>query len=383
MEKDEIKLIEKVDFTFDIFPVEEKKEKATSKKAKNERVIFEGSNKVVLKKKFYIGFKTRVTALVVSIIVLLLVSAISFLMIYKASKNYIIKYSETSNINYSVCDSLNSCIKEKEINGFLASNCSYVDTNFIYNVDVSDLITYDISYYIDSVFVIRDKRDKNVVLYRKAENILDEQRIKSMSDNININEKIKIDYKDYYNKVLEYNTKNGVDVEGDLVVSLYMKDSQDTTKISSIKFNLSDKIFNPRIKTTNNLDKSVSIEKDAWTDTNKILALICIVCGLIVLFLIIRLSNLLIKSFYRKDKYTKEVNQILRQYDEDIVVARDGYNSLENKRVVKVSEFKELLDAKNILKKPIVYVRVNDIKSKFIVEDVECIYEYTIKDLDF
>ena len=102
-----------------------------------------------------------------------------------------------------------------------------------------------------------------------------------------------------------------------------------------------------------------------------------------MLFLITRLSNLLIKSFYRKDKYNKEVKRLLRLYDGDIVVARDGYNSLENKRVVKVGDFKELLDAKNILKKPIVYVRVNDIKSKFIVEDVECIYEYTIKDLDF
>ena len=56
---------------------------------------------------------------------------------------------------------------------------------------------------------------------------------------------------------------------------------------------------------------------------------------------------------------------------------------MENKTVVKVTKFKELLDAKTVLDKPIVYVRVNDIKSKFIVEDVDSIYEYTIKDLDF
>ena len=92
---------------------------------------------------------------------------------------------------------------------------------------------------------------------------------------------------------------------------------------------------------------------------------------------------MLLKAFYRKDRYTKEVKKLLRVYDDDIVIARNGFVSLENKRVVKVSEFKELLDAKNILKKPIVYVRVNDIKSKFIVEDADCIYEYTIKDLDF
>ena len=343
-------------------------------------MTYEGSNKVVLKKRLYIGFKTRITILIVSIVILLLISLISFLLIFHASKHYEVRLSESSKINYRVCDNSYSC---KKSNRFKIDNVSYLDTDFIYNVDISDLLEYNIDYYIIGDFSIKDKSDNDIVLFRKKDYLVKEKNIKKISDNIHISERINIELEDYYNKVKDYIIKNNVDVDSNLIVSLYVKDDKGVKEKSSISFNITDKRIKPRVKNITNIDKSIIVEKDAWTDTNIILVLICAGCGVVVLLLIIRLSNLLLKTFYRKDRYTKEIKKILRTYDDDIVVARNGFVSLENKRVVKVSNFKELLDAKNILKKPIVYVKINDIKSKFIVEDVECIYEYTIKDLDF
>ena len=385
MEKDENKLIEKVDFTFDIFPskLQANDTKTSYNNLKGEVVAYEGSNKVVLKKRLYISFKMRVIFLVVSILFLFLVSLISFIVVFNASKHYKVNYSETSKINYLICDNNSSCLDKDKSKNFLATNCSYIDTNFIYNVDVSDSISFDFGYYIESEHIITDENDSDIVFYRKKEKLFANKILKGTDYNININERFKIDFKKYYNNVQDYIVNNHVNVDSNLVISLYLTDNGETTKISSMNVNLVDKNIKPKIKTTNNLNQKVTVEKDAWTDTNRILVVVCVGCGLIVLFLITRLSNLLLKSFYRKDKYNKEVNKILRTYDDDIVIARNGYISLENKRVIKVSTFKELLDAKNILNKPIIYVRVNDIKSKFIVEDVECIYEYTIKDLDF
>lgn len=383
MEKDEDKLIEKIDFTFDIFPNETNNVEESRRTSKKELVNYVGSNKVVLKKRFYIGFKTRIIILVVSILLLLFVSCISFFIVFISSKHYEVKYSETSDINYLVCDKQSTCIEPVKKKGFLSSDCKYLDTDFMYNVDISDNIYYDVSYYIESELYITDKNDSNIVLYRKKDKIVEDKNIKKNDSNITIKERFNIKFEDFYNKVQEYISTNNIDVNSKLIVSLYVKDSKGTNKVSSIKMNLIDEVVKPKIDKTTNLNKKITIEKDAWTDTNKVFVVICVICGVVVLFLITRLSNLLLKTFYRKDRYTKEVNKILRNYDDDIVIARDGFVSLENKRVVKVSEFKELLDAKNILKKPIIYVRVNDIKSKFIVEDVECIYEYTIKDLDF
>lgn len=383
--------IEKVEFTFDMFSDKPSIDKEIIKeyndvsknKLKREVVTYEGSNKVVLKKKLYIGFNTRVTILIISIIVLLLISGLSFFFVYKASKNYKVYFSEESSIIYKMCENEDTCLESTQAKDMLLSECNFINTNFIYNVDISDVITYDVYYYIDSDFVITDKDDDNVVLYRKNKKIVEDKPLSNNSDNIHIDENVNIDLNGYYNYVQDYIINNNVDVGSNLEFSLYLVDDKDTTKLSTISFDLTKTKFNPVITTIKKPNQSVTIEKDAWTDTNKILVIICIVCGIIVLYLIIRVCNLLIKAFYRKDKYIEAVNKLLRTYDDEIVIARDGYNSLENKRVVKVSEFKELLDAKSIINKPIVYVRVNDIKSKFIVEDVDCIYEYTIKDLDF
>ena len=55
----------------------------------------------------------------------------------------------------------------------------------------------------------------------------------------------------------------------------------------------------------------------------------------------------------------------------------------ENKTILKVSSFKELLDARNTLNKPIIYNKINNIKSEFIVEDESVIYKYVMKEADF
>ena len=51
--------------------------------------------------------------------------------------------------------------------------------------------------------------------------------------------------------------------------------------------------------------------------------------------------------------------------------------------ITKVENFDELMDARNTLNKPIIYCKINDIKSEFIVEDDERIYKYVMKESDF
>lgn len=384
---EEEKIIEKVDFTFKKIDIDndimDEYNDLSKHRTKHEVVTYEGSNKVTLKKRLYINFSTRITIYVIAILVLFLMSSFCFYKVYKAAKNYVVHYSEKSSINYNVCDKDGNCIDSKNITGYLSENCDKINTHFNYNLDISDKISYDVSYFIKSEYKITSKKKKNIVLYEKEEEVVDLTRLKNEGDNISINEDVVIDYGYYYGNVGYYEEKNNVDVNAELVYTMYLKDKKDIIKLSTMKLDLNDNILVPKITNIEHLNKSVNIEKDVWTNSNIVFTFICIISGLLSLLMIIRLSNLMVKVFNRKDKYKKEVKKILRTYDKDIVVARDGYVSMENKTVVKVTKFKELLDAKTVLDKPIVYVRVNDIKSKFIVEDVDSIYEYTIKDLDF
>lgn len=89
------------------------------------------------------------------------------------------------------------------------------------------------------------------------------------------------------------------------------------------------------------------------------------------------------KSLNNKSKYEIKLAQILKEYDRIIVQLKDGQYPLSDKRVIKVSNFLELLDARDTLEKPIVYVRVNNIKSEFYVEDADKVYKYVMKESDF
>ena len=89
------------------------------------------------------------------------------------------------------------------------------------------------------------------------------------------------------------------------------------------------------------------------------------------------------KSITKKNKYQTELLNILRDFDREIVIARNGYESNIIKNVVKVDSFKELLDAKENLGKPIIYSKVNSVKSEFIVEDECTLYKFIMKEADY
>ena len=83
-----------------------------------------------------------------------------------------------------------------------------------------------------------------------------------------------------------------------------------------------------------------------------------------------------------KSKYQVELDKILKEFDDYIVITKDGYNIAEGVKVIKVSSFKELLDARNSLNKPIIFSKINNVKAEFIVEDESTVYRYVMKEAD-
>mgnify|MGYP003297097387 CR=1 FL=1 len=94
---------------------------------------------------------------------------------------------------------------------------------------------------------------------------------------------------------------------------------------------------------------------------NSSYALVGIIFVLFGLIAIIRLSNLVYKITATASLYDKKLQRILREYDRLIVISRGDYIVDESKRLIKVTSFRELLDARNTLEKPIVYVRINNV----------------------
>ena len=118
----------------------------------------------------------------------------------------------------------------------------------------------------------------------------------------------------------------------------------------------------------------------------KAIKITCIVVGavlvLLAMFATTYLTKLALKTINRQSNYEKRLTEILTDYDRIIVEARGGYTSNTEKKVIKVPNFEELLDARDMLNKPIIFSKVNNIKSEFIVEDDNKLYKYVLKEVD-
>ena len=88
------------------------------------------------------------------------------------------------------------------------------------------------------------------------------------------------------------------------------------------------------------------------------------------------------KAINTKSKYQRTLQTILREYDRIIVDVKDSYAMSKDKVVLELDSFTELVDARDTLGKPIVYEKVNEVKSQFFVEDENKVYKYTLKEAD-
>jgi len=84
----------------------------------------------------------------------------------------------------------------------------------------------------------------------------------------------------------------------------------------------------------------------------------------------------------KRNKYDKFVKKIITEYDR-LIVETETKPRLENKEIIKIRKFEELLDARDNLKRPIMYHTVTKHqKCYFYIEKDNTIYLLIIKAVD-
>lgn len=344
------------------------------------------NNSIKVEKRVYFSFEMRVALMLLFIIVLF--GSTCFLMVkaFNLDKKDKITYSEVGNIKYDVCLNDNdyyskTCLPEGR--QYLSSIVKNIPTNFSYNVNFSEDIKYNIKYYIVAKIKIFDINDSSKVLYEDEELLVPSKSLNGNSNKISINENTSIDYSSYETYVNSYKENYSVDANASLNVSLYVDDSSESRVVSSMNIPIGEKTFSISSDNVNVKNNEVTINDDTWNNINSIYAFLGAFLSLVCLIFIVKLTRFVCKSISKKNKYQTELLNILRDYDREIVIARNGYESNIVKNVVKVDSFKELLDAKENLGKPIIYSKVNPVKSEFIVEDECTLYKFIMKEADY
>lgn len=335
----------------------------------------------------YYNFETRIVFMVLVAIVSFIVSG---LFIYQAM-NYTdvedVVYNEISTINYSACyvdnDYYNGeCLGEDM--QYISTLTKNIPVTFNYNLTYSSDVNYDIEYYVLGKTIIYDRDDATLILFRDDKILVERNSVKGTSSNARVTTKVDVPFKDRNDYVNGYKSKYALNALASYEVVLYADDGTGPKEVASVTIPLSTQTFNITEETVLKENQSMSMQKVGLDSINTvfgILGVVFLVGGVIVL---IKLITLVYKAVNgTTTTYEKKLNQILTEYDRVIVISRSEYNIDPNKQFIKVDSFYELLDARDTLEKPIIYEKVNSVKSFFYVEDNDKIYRYAMKESDF
>lgn len=337
-----------------------------------------------VKKPYYFGFKQRVFFLVIMIILLFGLGSFLIVDSIKLYKGDTVKYTEVGDSSYKVCLLSNDVYDDSCLNEEMRYNSKLIDNimaTFKYKVNFSEDIDYDLSYHVILYNKIYDKSNKKKLLYEDKEILVDKSIVEKLNKKINISTDAVINYKKYNDFVNNYKLKYYDSIDARLEVVLYLDESDEERKVSSLNIPLGVDTFEIKKNKVNNVNKNVVISNETLShqgDINIFFGCFLIVISLLLDFRLVRLVR---ATFTKKSKYEIELEKILDEYDEEIVNVSDDYIFDDNKEVIKVVSFKELLDASKIVTKPILFHKINHLKSEFVVDD-EKIYKYVLKEAD-
>ena len=304
-----------------------------------------------------------------------------------------INYKEDSNLDYKVYLKTNEFYEEE----YLSKNKVYVSSlidkvaiDFIYNFNIEKESNIQFDYDIVGKLTINDSTSgKN---YFEKEYILLEKKSKAIenSTNYKLSEEVEIDY-DYYNKLASnFKQQYGVETTSDLTVYLRVnKDNRNDNELTPVsdstmyvKIPLSQKAINIELNYQDINNSNYIVKNNTNVVDNIVFAISAIISLIIVIIITIKLIRLLGMKKTKKSNYDRYVEKILNEYDRLIVENNTGPD-LEKNNIIKISEFEELLDARENLKLPIMYYVVEkNTKSYFYIKHEEDVYLLTVESIN-
>lgn len=351
----------------------------------NVNVSYNPNNKAEAPKGHF-GFEKRVI-LMGSLTVISFVLAIIFC--YQAI-NYSdidnVSYSERSSVTYSVCLNDNDYYKGQcQSSGmqYISTLTKSIPVVFNYNINYSSAVNYKLDYYILGKTIIYDRDDASKVLYRDDKLLSERKSVEGTDVIAKLNTKIDVEFKEKNDFVNGYKSKYALNSLASYDVVLYVDDGKGPREVASVSIPLSMQTFGISEETVANEDQLVSMEKAGLASINTVFGLVGGVFGIIGAVILVKLIKLIYVTIDGGSPYEKKLNQILAEYDRVIVMSKSEYKINPDKQFIKLDSFFELLDARDTLEKPIIYERVNSVKSYFYVEDDERIYRYAMKESDF
>ena len=306
----------------------------------------------------------------------------------------IVKYNENSNIDYKVYLIKND-FYEKE----------YLDKDMLYVASLIDKVKLDFNYkfksernesisFVYGVYAtLAINNPTNTKSYfEKTYTILEDKEL-SLSNGKEqaINETIEINYPQYNQIANSFKRQFGVEMDSKLTVYMVIsKKNSDGTNFSlndksiiNVQMPLSEKAIDIKLD-YKDINETNNIIEDIPIGFKEILPIIISVLLILVSLLsMIRIMRLIAKELAKKSPYDKYIAKLLKEYDR-LIAESSSLLSFDDKEVIEIKKFTELLDIHDNLQLPIMYYEeIPHELAYFYISHENVIYLLTIREEDF
>ncbi len=352
-------------------------------KTKNVKVVKKIDNSISLDK-FLLAY-------VLPVIIILSLAIICFLRSYVFNDISInTTYYEKGKVDYDVNLIDNSYYKEKTLPSGMKYVASIIDTinpRFKYEVHADNNLNLNYSYEVTSQLLIIDYENNDKIL-QKTDEVLLKKVTNSINDiSFEIDETIPIDYKKYSTYVTNFKKGLSLPVKAELIVTMNINVLGDNKNL--IKDFNKNRTLEVRIPfNVQTVEVIIPTEKINNTDylytrispiANRVVFYLFIALSVLSVFLIINLFRG-ISKYKKYNRYYKDLNKILKNYDKIIVNGDLSYDEKKYKNILNVDSFEEMVDASVNLNKPIIFNEdKKGKKSIFIIIAEDMIYKYILE----
>lgn len=333
-------------------------------------------------------------------LIIYLFPAIVFMIILLFEVNYGINKVKADNLTYNERGDISYKVYLKKNNyydtPYLDENSSYIASlidNFLvrfnYTNTFSDDVKYRVKYNITADLVVFDSDNKVKPIYEKSYVLLNDKEITGNGKmaKVDILNQV-IDY-DKYNKIVQ-SLKQEVVPTANLVIKFNTKLDATNKKIDkNIKSNYTSSLSIPISQKTINIDltKKSADNKKVISSKKKLgMGIIIVIISTAIVFIIsiVCYINYIIKTAKKKSKYEQKVSKILREFDRAITEAKGELILDDDATKIEVKDFEELLDVHDNLNIPIIYYKISDSESVFLVRNNnKDVYYNVIRSEDF
>ena len=322
-------------------------------------------------------------------IITLMIGSILVSLYFRSHEKYYLNYTEEAFIDYRVNLKENEFYETEYLGpdrNVIACLIKNIDTNFYYQLNLGEDISYTYEYRIYGVVSVKEKSASNL-LYETEREIKSGQNIIGNSSEIAISENFEINYDEYNDVMKKFITTYGIeDAESSLTIQMDVKVFEAN---SGKQINDKDNVLSLEIPLTTNtieigmVSKTVKGVGTVLIHQSQTPIVVYVLFGIGIIFIIVslvyfyKLIAYIIQTRSAETMYEKQLKRILNNYRTYIQKITDKI-AVDEDKVMHTDSFNELLEIRDTIQKPILMIQESKYATKFYILTEGTAFLYSI-----